>query len=94
MPITIEPYKEVARADGVFNDTRFCFTGFRDKELEKVLEGAGAKMVSGVNGKTTHLVAKSIEGNSSKLKKARDLGIELWDRDRLLQTLKEHQLVN
>lgn len=53
-----------------------AFTGIRDKELEAIIESRGGK-VGGINKNTTYLVAKDPEGSSSKLAKARELGIKI-----------------
>lgn len=90
LPITIAPYLGETSGDGPLSGMRLCFTGFRDKGLEATVEQHGGKIVSGVNGKTTHLVAKDIEGNSSKLKKAKDLGLTLWTQQHLLDFLREN----
>lgn len=52
-------------------------TGFRDKELHQKIEAMGGKVGSSVSGKTTHLLAagKSIAEGSTKLDKAKELGI-------------------
>lgn len=54
------------------------FTGFRDPDLEKAIEGAGGKVGSGVSSKTTHLLTTDPKSNSGKAKKARDLGVNVW----------------
>lgn len=53
------------------------FTGFRDPDLEKAIEGAGGKVGSGVSSKTTHLLCVDPSAGSSKLKKAKELGVKL-----------------
>lgn len=54
-----------------------CFTGFRNKELQQKVEDNGGTMQSGVSSKTTLLVTPNPNGTSSKIKKAKDLGIEI-----------------
>jgi len=55
-----------------------CFTGVRDKELEKAIVANGGSIASGVNAKTTILIA--VPGkSSSKLSKAESLGIPVYD---------------
>ena len=62
-----------------------CFTGVRDKELEKFIEDLDGTIGSSVSSKTTILVAKDPESTSGKAQKARDMGIrvvglqEMWD---------------
>jgi DNA ligase (NAD+) len=89
LPISISPYRGDVASDGPLSGMRMCFTGFRDKGLEATVELSGGKIVSGVNGKTTHLVAKDIEGKSSKLKKAKDLGLILWTQQHLQEFLQD-----
>lgn len=51
-------------------------SGFRDEELEKQLKRCGVVVQSAVNGKTDALVVKDLN-KSTKLIKARELGIEI-----------------
>lgn len=62
-----------------------CFTGIRDDQVEKFVINNGGKIVSGVSKNLTLLVAKDIHENSSKLIKARELGINIVT----LQELKD-----
>jgi DNA ligase (NAD+) len=57
------------------------FTGIRNVEMERALTEEGCVVGSSISGKTTLLVAKDPEENSSKLKKARDLGIQIMGYD-------------
>ena len=59
----------------------------RDEAKEK-LEALGAKTAGSVSKKTSFVVAGSEAG--SKLAKAEELGIEVWDEARLLAFLAEH----
>lgn len=94
LPISIAPDKGDSSAEGPLSGMRLCFTGFRDKGLEATVEKCGGKIVSGVNGKTTHLIAKDIEGKSSKLKKARELGLTLWTQQHLQEYLQSKGITN
>ena len=53
------------------------FTGVRNADFEKAIVDGGGQIGSGVTGKTTVVVAKDPSENSSKLQKARDMGIEV-----------------
>ena len=55
------------------------FTGFRNKELEAIIESRGGKVSSGVSGKTAVVVAKDPADASGKVKTALDLGIPVVD---------------
>jgi DNA ligase (NAD+) len=56
-----------------------CFTGVRDKDLEAQIEDNGGKVASSVSKKTTHLICKDRDSTSGKVKKARDLDIEILE---------------
>jgi DNA ligase (NAD+) len=55
------------------------FTGMRDKDLETEIESRGGKVGSSVLKKTTVLVAKDPSDESSKVKTAKELGVEVLD---------------
>jgi DNA ligase (NAD+) len=60
----------------------------RDEAGER-LEALGAKVAGSVSKKTSFVVAGEAAG--SKLGKARELGVEVWDEARLLEYLAAHQ---
>lgn len=55
-----------------------CFSGVRNKELQKIIEDNGGKIASGVSKKTSHLVMKEIGSGSSKEQKAEKLEIPIF----------------
>ena len=59
----------------------------RDEAKEK-LEVLGAKVAGSVSKKTSFVVAGSEAG--SKLDKANELGVDVWDEKRLLKFLRDH----
>lgn len=66
-----------------FSGMKLCFTGCRPtKEQEQEIQLQGGEIVSGVSNKTTHLVVKDSSSSSSKMQKAKELGI-------IIITLKE-----
>ncbi|MDX2132673.1 MAG: NAD-dependent DNA ligase LigA [Planctomycetota bacterium] len=60
---------------------------YEREALKEVLEGLGAKVSGSVSGKTSLVIAGESAG--SKLEKARELGVEVWDEERLLAALRE-----
>ena len=60
---------------------KIVFSGFRDKDLQDAVEQAGGIMQSALSGKTTILVVKDPNGNSTKIKKARTLGTKIMSVD-------------
>jgi len=53
------------------------FSGFRDKKLKEKLEEKGAKVEDNLTKRTTLLVVKNKDENSSKIKKAREKNIKI-----------------
>jgi NAD-dependent DNA ligase len=53
------------------------FTGIRNAEMERMLIEEGGTIGASISGKTTLLVAKDPDENSSKLQKARSLNIQI-----------------
>ncbi len=80
-----------APATGPFAGKKIVLTGTLDAfdrtTLSERLESMGAK-VSGSVSKNTDLVIAGREAGS-KLDKARELGVEVWDEERLLQALDD-----
>lgn len=70
-------YSTVAEATGSVANMKFCFTGFRNKNLQAVIEAQGGSVMSSVSKNTNYVVTNNPNGTSSKLKKARDLGIPI-----------------
>jgi len=61
-----------------FKGQKICFTGCRpSKEMEAEIQAQGGEVVSGVSAKTTILVVKDITSASSKMSKAKELGIKI-----------------
>lgn len=58
-------------------DHVIVMTGFRDKELQERIELSGGRVSSAVSGKTTVVIAADVNSTSGKVKKARDLGVEV-----------------
>ena len=64
------------------------FTGFRSKELEEQVIERGGKIASGVTKNTTLVVAMDVNEESSKLKKARELGVRIISKEEFLKQLQ------
>lgn len=89
--IKIKPYMEeklkpvvkkiIKAKENRFKDKKICFSGFRDKEMEEKLTQLGASIVSGVSKNTNILIVKDIDESSSKIDKAKELGIEILNKE-------------
>jgi DNA ligase (NAD+) len=60
---------------------RVLFTGFRDKDLESLIEAKGGELASSVSKNLSVLVVKPRAKPSGKMKKAEALGIPIMTRD-------------
>lgn len=79
------------RAWGTWMGKTVVLTGtlahFAREELAEKLRGLGAKVTGSVSKKTDVVIAGEEAG--SKLDKARELGVEVWDEKRLMEELGE-----
>lgn len=64
-----------------FTGAVIVFTGFRNKDWEAAIEAAGGKVASTISGKTTLVVASDPDETSTKLNKARSLGIKIMSKE-------------
>jgi NAD-dependent DNA ligase len=53
------------------------FTGFRNKELEKFIEARGGSVKTSVSKNTHYLLVADMNDQSTKVLKARELGIQI-----------------
>lgn len=53
------------------------FTGFRNEELKNIVESKGGKVLSNISSNCNLVVTKDINSNSSKIEKAKQLGIKI-----------------
>ena len=79
--LTIENEAENTEAD-IFAGMTFVITGSVQhfasrKELQAFIEARGGKATSSVTAKTTYLINNDVTSNSSKNKKAKELGIPI-----------------
>jgi len=66
-------------------DINLVMTGFRDAQLQADIESRGGKVSSGVSKNTTHLLAINPNSGSSKLEKAKALGVKVMTPDQFKQ---------
>jgi len=71
------------KVEGALTGKSFCFSGFRDPSLEQQLKAKGGRIASGVSKKLDYLVVRNKNGTTSKIKKAKDYGINVLDPDDL-----------
>lgn len=76
-PITFERYKAPVKKSSKLEGQVIVFTGFRDSDLEKEIKENGGEVGSGVSSRTTILLVADKGSGSSKLVKARQMGIAI-----------------
>ena len=62
-----------------FSGKTLVFTGFRDKNWERIIEVEGGKVGSSISGNTSILVIKDHSFTSGKVTKAKGLGVRVMD---------------
>lgn len=80
--------KDESSFDNQLDGTKFCFTGYRNKHLQQLIEDAGGSVSSSVSKNTDYVVAKDVNSNSGKAKKGRDLGLPIIDEEKLISLLR------
>jgi NAD-dependent DNA ligase len=62
-----------------FKDKSFVFSGFRNKEFEKIVLDNGGKVNTTISKNTNYLIVKNKEEISTKIDKAKALGVTILD---------------
>lgn len=93
LTIETEPEEEGAKP---FEGMTFVITGSVEhfanrKELQALIESKGGKATGSVTGKTTYLINNDTTSNSSKNKKAKELGIPILSEAGFLNLLEEKE---
>ncbi len=80
---------KVTVAPKTFAEEKIVFTGFRNKEWEKIIEDGGGSVTTTVSNRTTLVVCKADEEKTSgKAQKAFDLGIKVLSKDEFIKIYK------
>ncbi len=80
-----------SKADAVLAGKQLVITGTLSrprKELEALIKEAGGSCGSAVSGNTFALVANDPDSASSKMRKAKQLGIQIWSEDELFSRIQ------
>ncbi|MBQ3513565.1 MAG: NAD-dependent DNA ligase LigA [Lachnospiraceae bacterium] len=86
-------FEEEEEREDTLKDQIFVITGslthFSNRdELKEILEKKGGKVTGSVSAKTTYLINNDITSNSSKNKKAKELGIPILTEEDVLKLLE------
>lgn len=96
--LTIEQEAE-STEEAVFDGMTFVITGSVEhfanrKELQAVIESRGGKATGSVTAKTTYLINNDVTSNSSKNKKAKELGVPIISEADFLKMLEGERDAN
>lgn len=69
---------------GSLSGNVYLFTGFRDAALKAMIEGKGGAVADSMNSSVTHVIAKNVNDNTTKLKAARAKGLKIITKEDLL----------
>ena len=88
--LEIEDVQPVDTSEGLCTGLTFVITGdvhhFKNRDAFKAyVESQGGKVVGSVSGKTSYLVNNDVESNSSKNRKAKDLGVPILSEDAFVE---------
>ncbi len=89
--VTIEK-EQTDEGEAVFQGMTFVITGSVErfanrKELQELIESKGGKATGSVTAKTTYLINNDVSSNSSKNKKAKELGVPIISEEDFLRML-------
>jgi DNA ligase (NAD+) len=85
------PKRKHAPGSGPLAGKQFVITGSLSRprdEIEKAIREAGGKTGSSVSKNTFALVTNDTDTGSSKMKKAKELGIPIWSEDQLMAMME------
>ncbi|MDD3252640.1 MAG: NAD-dependent DNA ligase LigA [Lachnospiraceae bacterium] len=96
--LTIEQEAE-SQEEAVLAGETFVITGSVEhfanrKVLQEVIEARGGKVTGSVTAKTTYLINNDVASNSSKNKKAKELGIPILSEQDFLELIGENDHAN
>jgi DNA ligase (NAD+) len=74
--------------NGIMNNIKVLFTGFRDSQLEKLIISNGGIISSNISKNIDILIAKNKNTGSVKLQKAKDLNIPILTPDEFIKIYK------
>lgn len=87
--ILIVEKKQKVDESNPLNGLKIVFTGFRDNELKKYIEDNGGKVSDSVSSNTNIVVHADGEDSSSKIEKAKKLGITVITKSNFLKKYKK-----
>jgi NAD-dependent DNA ligase len=81
-PIPVKPASPNIKLN-FFNNKKVVFTGFRNKDYEKIIESNNGKIMGNISKNTDLLVIKDNDEINEKIKKARNMNIQVMTKEEL-----------
>ena len=82
--VNLKHLKKITKKEGKLSDMKIVFTGFRDKDMEKMITDMGGKVSSSVS-KSTSIVIYVEDKAGGKLQQAKDLGIKIMSKEEFVK---------
>jgi NAD-dependent DNA ligase len=84
--------RESVKKSEIFNEKKFVFSGFRNKDYERIIQENGGTIISTTSATTDYLVVKDKNIITGKVEKAIQLGIKIMSKDELQNIIEAHSL--
>jgi len=72
-----------------YSNKTIVFTGFRDKDVEIILEKLGTKITNSISKNTDILVASNPDENTAKINKAKELDVKIISKEQFYKLIKK-----
>ena len=79
---------KISNTGSILQDKKIVFSGFRDKELEELIENQGGQVIGIVSKNTSFLIVKSKDECSSKIAKAEELKVKILTKTLFIKKFK------
>ena len=67
----------------IFEGKKVVFTGFRNKDYEKIIQQNGGIIMSSISSNTHYLIVKDANYDGNKIEKAKELNVKIMTKDEL-----------
>ena len=81
-------YKIETKKGSKFEDLKIVFTGFRDKDLEKIINENGGDVTNTISSNTSYLIIKDKDSESKKVEDARTKKVKILTIDEFKKLFK------
>ena len=72
-----------------YSNKTIVFTGFRDKDVEVILEKLGTKITNSISKNTDILVASNPDENTAKINKAKELDVKIISKEQFYKLINK-----